>query len=113
MIPAAGINSRFFILPGFFYLSQPGYLVLPPLRGSTLALGNVNIVRISLAWSFVITSMLPTIFAARRMRRKFGPQAGHCPTCSYDLTGNVSGICPECGTPVPPTAMATTESGHN
>jgi hypothetical protein len=24
-----------------------------------------------------------------------------CSTCGYDLTGNVSGICPECGTPIP------------
>ena len=22
---------------------------------------------------------------------------GHCPACGYDLTGNVSGVCPECG----------------
>lgn len=27
-------------------------------------------------------------------------QAGRCPSCSYDLTGNVSGACPECGTAV-------------
>lgn len=25
----------------------------------------------------------------------------HCDNCEYDLTGNVSGICPECGTPIP------------
>lgn len=25
-----------------------------------------------------------------------------CLRCGYDLTGNVSGICPECGRPVPP-----------
>ena len=25
---------------------------------------------------------------------------GHCQHCGYDLTGNVSGRCPECGTPV-------------
>lgn len=25
---------------------------------------------------------------------------GICKNCGYDLTGNVSGICPECGTPV-------------
>lgn len=24
-----------------------------------------------------------------------------CTQCDYDLTGNVSGICPECGTPIP------------
>jgi hypothetical protein len=24
-----------------------------------------------------------------------------CVVCEYDLTGNVSGVCPECGTPVP------------
>lgn len=23
---------------------------------------------------------------------------GKCPTCDYDLTGNTSGVCPECGT---------------
>jgi hypothetical protein len=22
---------------------------------------------------------------------------GQCPHCGYDLTGNVSGVCPECG----------------
>ncbi len=26
---------------------------------------------------------------------------GRCQRCGYNLTGNVSGICPECGTPVP------------
>ena len=26
--------------------------------------------------------------------------AGHCATCDYDLTGNTSGVCPECGSPV-------------
>lgn len=28
-------------------------------------------------------------------RRRMPP--GHCPRCGYDLTGNVSGRCPECG----------------
>lgn len=28
------------------------------------------------------------------------PPAGHCPVCAYDLRGNVSGRCPECGTAV-------------
>lgn len=25
---------------------------------------------------------------------------GHCKKCGYDLTGNVSGVCPECGTAI-------------
>jgi hypothetical protein len=33
-----------------------------------------------------------------RIRRR--PPAGQC-ECGYNLTGNVSGRCPECGTPVP------------
>jgi hypothetical protein len=33
--------------------------------------------------------------ARRRMSR------GLCAACGYPLTGNVSGVCPECGTPVP------------
>lgn len=28
---------------------------------------------------------------------------GHCQSCGYDLTGNESGICPECGRPTPAT----------
>jgi len=33
-------------------------------------------------------------------RRHFYPiyELGHCQKCGYDLTGNVSGRCPECGT---------------
>jgi hypothetical protein len=26
--------------------------------------------------------------------------SGHCEQCGYNLTGNVSGICPECGTAI-------------
>jgi hypothetical protein len=28
------------------------------------------------------------------------PDVPHCTRCGYNLTGNVSGVCPECGTPV-------------
>jgi hypothetical protein len=33
--------------------------------------------------------------ARRRARRR----RGHCPGCGYDLSGNESGVCPECGGP--------------
>ena len=31
-----------------------------------------------------------------RKRRQLA-MLGKCPTCTYDLTGNQTGVCPECG----------------
>jgi hypothetical protein len=44
--------------------------------------------------------LLPVTFvgAQKLMHRRRGAPHGSCANCSYDLTGNVSGICPECGT---------------
>ena len=39
----------------------------------------------------------PTAILFYRDRRRIPPN--HCQRCSYNLTGNVSGRCPECGTP--------------
>ena len=35
------------------------------------------------------------------IRRWKRPRPGLCKRCSYNLTGNTSGVCPECGTRVP------------
>jgi hypothetical protein len=35
-----------------------------------------------------------TWYVRRRLRRT---ATGLCPSCGYNLTGNVSGVCPECG----------------
>ncbi len=55
-------------------------------------------------WDFIVPLWIPlaaigipTILAWRR-DRPIPP--GHCRTCRYDLTGNESGVCPECGTAV-------------
>jgi hypothetical protein len=33
----------------------------------------------------------------QQRRRRYRLNHGHCVQCDYNLTGNVSGICPECG----------------
>jgi hypothetical protein len=38
---------------------------------------------------------IPTMLVFWRDRRRIPP--GHCQACGYDLTGNTSGVCPECG----------------
>ena len=44
-----------------------------------------------------LTAALPAARFGWWIRRIDG-NAGLCATCGYDLTGNVSGACPECGT---------------
>jgi hypothetical protein len=46
-------------------------------------------------WFLVATATAATIASAERSSRR--PPPGCCPHCAYDLTGNVSGVCPECG----------------
>jgi hypothetical protein len=45
-------------------------------------------------WLLFVLVLLPTAFLWYRDRRI---PPGHCRKCGYDLTGNVSGTCPECG----------------
>ena len=59
--------------------------------------GSEANLRIPTTW-FVILPGAVTILLFWRTRRL---PAGLCQSCGYDLTGNTTGICPECGTPCP------------
>ena len=43
-------------------------------------------------WTITAAGLI--VWLALTPRRK---PIGHCPSCAYDLTGNTTGICPECG----------------
>ena len=66
-----------------------------PVRSWTLVLPS----RLLLA----VLSPLPAVWIGtmirrfRLYRRRRLNDRTHCHTCGYDLTGNVSGVCPECG----------------
>jgi hypothetical protein len=45
-----------------------------------------------------LSTVLPLAWGVRRIWKK--RSKGSCPECSYNLTGNISGVCPECGTVV-------------
>jgi hypothetical protein len=61
------------------------------------------------AWSIsLLFAILPLLRMAAFIRsmkgqRRYRFRAANklCQTCSYNLMGNTSGVCPECGTPVP------------
>ena len=49
-------------------------------------------------WMLLPVIELPSLYLWRNNRRV---APGHCAACGYNLIGNVSGICPECGNAVP------------
>jgi hypothetical protein len=67
---------------------------------------QILLVRVPLWMPYVAFAAYPLAALLRSLRkpRRISP-ASACPTCEYDLTGNTSGTCPECGKP------AATESG--
>ncbi len=56
-------------------------------------------------WLPLALTAIPTALLFWRDRPRIPP--GHCQKCGYNLTGNVSGICSECGTPCEPDVSAT------
>ena len=60
----------------------------------------------------VLTAGLAVACAAlaARPRRAWRRRRGLCPRCGYDLTGNTSGACPECGTALPAVSPRSTEN---
>ena len=70
--------------------------------------GNVHVHDTHVVWGWVLpllvslTAVLPlswllVLLGSLDLRRR---RPGLCSTCGYDLTGNASGVCPECGTTV-------------
>ena len=75
---------------GFDYLNGFDPLVIPwPKRYR-------SIIGIPL-WMPFLALGIPSFIVWRRVRK---PRVGHCADCGYDLTGNTSGVCPECGSKV-------------
>jgi predicted RNA-binding Zn-ribbon protein involved in translation (DUF1610 family) len=60
-------------------------------------------------WAFwtLLTALLPATAIWRWRRRLSQSRRGLCNSCGYDLTGNVSGVCPECGNAVVPQTGAS------
>ena len=65
--------------------------------------GGSFILRVPLATSFLVFAAYPALaFIRGPVRRHRRRKRGQCVGCGYNLTGNVTGVCPECGTEVRP-----------
>jgi len=65
--------------------------------GSLIPIGGYRGVQVPLWLVTAATAGLPLLWAARWLLRRRRVPGGHCQRCGYNLTGNVSGVCPECG----------------
>ncbi len=71
---------------------------IPPVGGEWWPIVSVSNRVLYIAFPFWLALALvgvPTAVLWWPVRRRKLP--GHCQKCGYDLTGNVSGRCPECG----------------
>ena len=84
-------NTRLFIEPsayGWFLAFVPGQIT------STGAFGSWRLWTFPL-WIPLVVIGIPTLLLWHVEQCSAPP--GYCQTCTYDLTGNTSGFCPECG----------------
>ncbi len=72
-------------------------------RGTRLPPVSVTVVRTSMWTVLLIVAAYPALaFIRGPLRRHRRRKRGLCLKCGYNLTGNTSGICPECGTKIDP-----------
>ena len=93
--PIADIAAGQWLVKNFLRLGGFGF-------GTGAGLGYDGFAVIIPLWFVLCSSLaLPALWVSRwRSSRK--PRGGHCGTCGYNLTGNTSGVCPECGTVIKP-----------
>ena len=55
---------------------------------------------LAILWLVVIPVGRFLLLFAEAWQRRHRVRRGVCVNCGYNLTGNTSGVCPECGTPI-------------
>ena len=74
----------------YWWVHNRCLVLLPDVR----PYGGIDLLVFVPFWLPLLAVAIPTYILFRRDRRH---PPGHCQKCGYDLTGNESGTCPECG----------------
>ncbi|MCO6438981.1 MAG: hypothetical protein J5J06_17955 [Phycisphaerae bacterium] len=73
-----------------------------PRRGSVASPVKIVGARMQPALPVALLAAYPLWRFGRDRWRRWRIRPGHCKNCLYDLTGNITGRCPECGTEFDP-----------
>ena len=87
---------------GVSYVSRPTQTVPGTTSGGIP--GRFLIVAVPCAYPAALAAAAAAWAIVARARLARRTRLGACKQCGYDLTGNVSGTCPECGAAATPTA---------
>jgi len=103
------------LIAGLADLAYLLYSLRPSIQTPTGAFMDVGIVAGALFMLLLWMVSALGVCLRHRSLKRVEPDTSHvyCAPCGYDLTGNVSGVCPECGSPSPagtPTASRETAS---
>lgn len=96
-------HARPGVVPPYALVSQR-YSPRPGAGGPTLHLAGV---RTRFLPVMIVFLVYPVVAVTRRRFRYHRRRPGHCLHCQYDLTGNTSGVCPECGREILPSSRMT------
>ncbi len=81
---------------GFWQSFKRNLILMVPVFPLIIALSMMSGKRLGDGWANTAV-----IWRKHRYEAPFEPRGMFCHGCGYNLTGNVSGRCPECGLPVP------------
>lgn len=81
---------------------------VPMVDSSKMADGREHFMHLGTVWSVdvpfvamgLFLALLPGLWLAVAWRRRMVVSRNRCTKCSYNLTGNTSGVCPECGSAI-------------
>jgi len=86
--------ASFLLMTGFFMIQQTFHGAGPGVFSILQAIGLL-IMACGVGYMVLFESITPP--SEYQARLLFREDPGHCGRCEYDLTGNTTGICPECG----------------
>ena len=82
-----------------------------PYKGPVLIHGRIFAIDGILIIESPFILFIVLVALASLLKNLYRVQPGFCKSCGYNLTGNISGVCPECGTNISfDTEIASTDS---